>query len=196
MSIDTQAITKLRQATGAGVVDVKKALEEAGGDEVKAIELLRKSGASKAAKKLAERTTGEGLVHSYIHSNGKVGSMLQIQCETDFVARNEDFKVLAHDIAMHIVAANPSYLKPEDVPMAEVEKEKEIYRELLKTEGKPADMIEKILTGKVEKYYSDVCLMKQAFIKDDKVTIEKLIEGSIAKIGEKIEIVKFSRFQI
>ena len=196
MALDTQAITKLRQATGAGIVDVTKALEEAGGNEEKAVEILRKKGASKAAKKLAERTTGEGIVHSYIHSNGKVGSMIQIQCETDFVARNQDFQTLAHDIAMHIAAANPLYIKPEDVPAAEVEKEKEIYREQLKTEGKPADMLEKILEGKVQKYYTDVCLLKQAFVKDDKITIEKLIEGAIAKMGEKIEVVKFSRFQI
>ena len=196
MAIDTQAITKLRQATGAGIVDVKKALEEANGDEQKAVEILRKKGASKAAKKLAERTTGEGLVHSYIHSNGKVGTLIQIQCETDFVARNADFQTLAHDIALHIAAAHPLYIKPEDVPAAELEKEKEIYREQLKVENKPAQMIEKILEGKIEKYYADVCLLKQTFVKDDSLTIEKLIESAIAKLGEKIEVVKFSRFQI
>lgn len=196
MAIDTKAITKLRQATGAGVADVKNALEEAGGDEQKAIEILRKKGALKAAKKVAERTTGEGLVHSYVHSNGKVGAMLQIQCETDFVARNENFKALAHDIAMHITAAAPVYVAPEDVPTEEIEKEKEIYREQLKAEGKPADMMDKIIEGKIEKFYQEVCLLKQTFIKDDKVTIEKLIEEAITKMGEKIEIINFSRFQI
>ena len=196
MAIDKKTITKLRQATGAGLVDIKNALEEAGGDEQKAIEILRKTGASKAAKKIAERTTGEGLVHTYIHSNGKVGAMVQIQCETDFVARNEDFKALAHDIAMHITAAAPLYVAPADVPAGEIKKEKEIYREQLKTEGKPADMLDKIIEGKVEKFYQEVCLLKQPFIKDDKVTIEKLIEEAIAKMGEKIEIINFSRFQI
>lgn len=196
MALDTKAITKLRQATGAGLVDVKDALEEAGGDEEKAIEILRKKGASKAAKKMAERTTGEGLVHSYIHTNGKVGAMVQIQCETDFVARNEDFKALANDIAMHITAAAPLYIAPADVPTEVVAKEKEIYSEQLKTEGKPEDMIEKILEGKIDKYYQEVCLLKQPFIKDDEVTIEKLLEEAIAKMGEKIEIINFRRFQI
>ena len=196
MAIDKKIITKLRQATGAGLGDIKNALEEAGGDEQKAIEIQRKPGASKAAKKIAERTTGEGLVHTYIHSNGKVGAMVQIQCETDFVARNEDFKALAHDIAMHITAVAPFYIAPADVPAGEIKKEKEIYREQLKTEGKPADMLDKIVAGKVEKFYREVCLLKQTFIKDDKVTIEKLIEEAIAKMGEKIEIINFSRFQI
>jgi len=196
MAIDSKAITKLRQTTGAGIADVKDALEEAGNDEQKAIEILRKKGALKAAKKVAERTTGEGLVHSYTHSNGKVGAMVQIQCETDFVARNEDFKALAHDIAMHVTAAAPTYLAPADVPAKELAKEKEIYQEQLKKERKPADMMDKIIQGKIEKYYQEVCLLKQSFIKDDKVTIEKLIETAIAKMGEKIEIINFTRFQI
>jgi len=196
MAIDKEIITKLRRATGAGIADVKNALEEASGNEAKAVEILRKKGAAKAAKKMAERTTGEGLVHTYIHSNGKIGAMIQIQCETDFVARNEDFKALAHDIAMHVTAANPSYINPEDVPAKEIAKEKEIYREQLKAGNKSADMVDKIIDGKIEKYYQEVCLMKQAFIKDDKVTIEKLIEEAVTRMGEKIEIVNFSRFQI
>ncbi len=196
MPIDTQAITKLRQATGAGVADVKSALEEAGGDDQKAIEILRKKGALKAAKKMAERTTGEGVVDAYIHSNGKVGVLIQLQCETDFVARTDDFKSLAHDISLHVAAANPLYLKPEDVPAEEVAKEKEIYQVQLKAEGKPAAMMEKIIAGKVEKYYQDVCLLKQIFVKDDSITIEKLIEQAVAKMGEKIELVRFVRFKI
>ena len=196
MPIDTQAITKLRQATGAGVADVKSALEEAGGDDQKAIEILRKKGALKAAKKMAERTTGEGVVDAYIHSNGKVGVLIQLQCETDFVARTDDFKSLAHDISLHVAAANPLYLKPEDVPAEEVAKEKEIYQVQLKAEGKPAAMMEKIIAGKVEKYYQDVCLLKQIFVKDDSITIEKLIEQAVAKMGEKIELVRFVRLKI
>ena len=196
MALDTKLITKIRQSTGAGVNDVRNALEEAGNNEDKAIEILRKKGASKAAKKMAERTTGEGVVHSYIHANGKIGSMVQLQCETDFVARNEDFQVLAHDIAMHIAAATPQYLKPEDVPAEILDKEKEIYAEQLKAEGKPKNMLDKILAGKLEKFYTEVCLLKQPFVKDDKVTIEKLIEQAVAKLGEKIEVVNFTRFQI
>lgn len=196
MAIDTQLITKLRQQTGAGISDVKNALEEANGDTEKAIELLRKKGAIKAAKKGAEREASEGLVGSYIHSNGKIGVLVAVNCETDFVARNDDFKEMVRDIAMHIAAANPSYLKPEEVPAEELEKEKDVYREQLKGEGKPEDMIEKILGGKIDKYYTEVCLLKQPFVKDDKISIEQLIEQSVLKLGEKIEITKFVRYEI
>lgn len=196
MAIDTKKISKLRQATGAGIADVRAALVEAGEDEEKAIEILRKKGAVKAAKKMAERTTAEGLVESYIHANGKIGAIVQLQCETDFVARNQEFKTLAHDIAMQVAATSPLYLKPEDIPAKILAKEKEIYTEQLKSQGKPADQLDKIIAGKFEKYYQEVCLLKQSFIKDDKITIEKLIEEAIAKLGEKIEIVQFIRYQI
>ena len=196
MAIDTKTLLNLRETTGAGMSDCKAALDESNGDIDKAIEILRKKGALKAAKKSAERTASQGIVESYIHGNGSVGVLVKLLCETDFVARTDDFKNLAHDICMQIAAANPSYLKPEDVPTTELDKEKEIYAEQLKAEGKPENVMEKILEGKVQKYYEQVCLLKQPFIKDDKITIEKLIEQSIAKIGEKIEIAAFIRYQI
>ncbi|MFH0854845.1 MAG: translation elongation factor Ts [bacterium] len=194
--MNTQTITKLRNMTGAGMLDCKKALDETNGDIEKAIDYLRKKGEIKAAKKSAERDASEGIIHSYIHAGGKVGVMIQLNCETDFVARNADFQELAHNLAMHIAAANPSYVKQEDVPKEELEKEKDIYREQLKTEGKPENIIEKILDGKIAKYYEEVCLLKQPFIKDDKKKVEHIISEVIAKIGEKIEVAKFARYQI
>lgn len=194
--MDTQIILKLRQLTGAGMSDCKKALDETGGDIEKAIDYLRKKGEVKAAKKAADRTAGEGIIHAYIHAGGKVGVLLQLNCETDFVARNQEFQNLAHDLAMHIAAAHPLYIKPEDVPQEEIEKEKSIYREQLKGEGKPENIIEKIMEGKVSKYYEEVCLLKQPYIKDDKKKVEQIITEAIAKIGEKIEVAKFARYQI
>lgn len=193
---DTQTIIKLRDLTGAGMLDCKKAIDEAGDDFGKAIEILRKKGEAKATKKIAEREAKEGIVYSYIHSNNKTGSMIELFCETDFVARTDDFKSLAHDLAMQIVAMAPDYLKPEDVPAEILEKEKEVYREQLKNEGKPENIIDKVMAGKLEKFYLEVCLLKQPFIKDDKVTVEELIKQVIAKTGEKIEIGRFVRFQI
>jgi elongation factor Ts len=193
---DAKTIAQLRNQTGAGMMDCKKALVEANDDFDKAIEVLRKKGETKANKKMAEREAKEGIVYSYIHSSNKSGAMVELFCETDFVARTDDFKALAHDIAMQIVAMSPDYLKPEDVPAELVEKEKEIYRAQLKKEGKPEDMIEKILLGKLDKFYQEVCLLKQSFIKEDKISIEELIKQIIAKTGEKIEIGKFANFQI
>ena len=193
--VGAESVKKLRDSTGAGVMDARKALLEAEGDTSKAKDILKARGEEKVAKK-SERETSQGIIETYAHTGGKVGSMVYLACETDFVARNEDFKTLAHDIAMHITAAAPLYIAPADVPAGEIKKEKEIYQEQLKTEGKPADMLDKIIAGKVEKFYQEVCLLKQTFIKDDKVTIEKLIEEAIAKMGEKIEIINFSRFQI
>lgn len=194
--VELQTVTKLRAQTGAGMVDCKKALDESNGDYEKAIEILRKKGEAKATKKMAERQTKEGIVYSYIHSNNKAGVLLELFCETDFVARTDDFKALAHDIAMQIVAMSPEYLMPEQVPAAVLEKEKEVYREQLKNEGKPEAMLEKILEGKLAKYYEENCLLNQAFIKDDKIKVGDLIKQMIAKTGEKIEIGKFARFQI
>ena len=193
---DLKLITQLRQQTGCGINDIKKALDEAGGDTEKAIEVLRKKGDVKAAKKAAERETKEGIVYSYIHPNQKIGAMLELACETDFVARNEEFQNLAKDIAMQIAATNPLYLRPEDVPEEVLNKEKEIYRAQLLTESKPENMIDKILEGKLEKWYEEVCLLKQPFIKDEDITIESLITEKIAKIGEKIEIDHFVRFEV
>jgi len=194
--VELQMVTKLRAQTGAGMVDCKKALDESNGDYEKAIEILRKKGEAKATKKMNERQAKEGIVYSYIHSNGKTGVLLEFFCETDFVARTDDFKALAHDVAMQIVAMSPDYLSPEQVPAEVVEKEKEVYREQLKTEGKPENMIEKILEGKLAKFYEESCLLNQTFIKDDKVKVGELIKQMIAKTGEKIEVGKFVRFQI
>ncbi|OGF21771.1 translation elongation factor Ts [Candidatus Falkowbacteria bacterium RBG_13_39_14] len=194
--MDAQTIVRLRDMTGAGMLDCKKALDETGGDIEKAVDYLRKKGEVKAAKKSAERTASEGIIHAYIHAGGKVGVMLQLSCETDFVARNEEFKALAHDIAMHIAASNPTYVKQEDVPENELKKEKEIYRERLKAEGKPDNIIDKIMAGKISKYFEEVCLLKQPFIKDDKKKVEQIITEAVAKIGEKIEVVRFARYQI
>jgi len=194
--VELQMVTKLRAQTGAGMVDCKKALDESNGDYEKAIEILRKKGEAKATKKMAERQTKEGIVYSYIHSNSKAGVLLELFCETDFVARTDDFKALAHDLAMQIVAMSPEYLSPEQVSAEVLEKEKEVYREQLKAEGKPEAMMEKILEGKLAKFYEENCLLNQAFIKDDKLKVGELIKQMIAKTGEKIEVGKYARFQI
>jgi len=194
--MNTQTLIKLRDLTGAGMLDCKKALDETNGDIEKAIDYLRKKGDVKVSKKTAGRNAGEGIIHSYIHAGGAVGVLLQLNCETDFVARNEEFKSLAHDLAMHIAAASPLYVQAEDVPEEEIQREKEIYREQLKAEGKNDEIIEKIMEGKVQKYYGEVCLLNQPFIKDDKKTVKQAITEAIAKLGEKIQIVKFARYQI
>lgn len=196
MIVNPKLVGQLREQTGAGVVECKNALEEAGGNLEKAVEILRKKGEIKAAKKTAERTTKEGLVHAYIHANGKIGAMIEVSCETDFVARNEEFQALVHDLAMQVVAINPLYIKPEDVPKEVIAKEKEMYLEEIRGQEKPPAVVEKILEGKLEKYFEDVCLLKQPFIKDEDITVEELINQKIAKIGEKIEVKKFVRYQI
>jgi elongation factor Ts len=193
---DIQTITQLRETSGAGMMDCKKALDESNGDIEKALEILRKKGDSKATKKLEERQTKEGVVYSYIHSNNKSGSMLELLCETDFVARTEGFQLLARELALQIVAMSPEYLSPDQVPSEVIEKEKEIYREQMRNEGKPAEMIEKIIEGKLNKFYEDTCLLKQLYVKDDKLKIEDLIKQFIAKTGEKIEVGRFSCFKI
>lgn len=188
-----EQIKKLREQTGAGIVDVKKALEEAGGDEEKAIEILRKSGKDKALKK-ADRDASEGIIGTYVHSNQKIGAMVKVLCETDFVARNEDFQAFASDIAMHITAADPQCLRPEDVDAELIAKEREIWTEQLKGEGKPEEIMEKIMEGKEAKLRSEVALLSQSFVKDPEKTVEDLLNEAIGKIGEKIEIGEFARF--
>lgn len=195
MSVDIKLVSELRARTGAGLMDARKALEEANGDMDKAIDELRKKGAAKAAKK-ADRDASEGLVESYIHANGKIGTLIVLNCETDFVARNEKFQSLAKDIAMHVAAAAPEYLTIQDVPEDVIGKEKEIYKEQLRQEGKPEDMLDKIAEGKLNKFYSESVLMEQPFVKDDAKTIKDLIEESIAVLGEKIELSKFVRFSL
>jgi elongation factor Ts len=189
-----ELVKKIRERTGAGMVAIKKAVDEAGGDEEKAIEILRKQGQSKAAKK-ADRETKEGVVVSYVHSN-KVGALVKLLCETDFVARNEEFVALAKDIAMHITAMNPKFIKPEDMPVEILEKEKDIWRALLEQEGKPAEMIEKIMAGKEKKFREESALLTQTFVKNPELTINELIVAAIAKLGEKIEVGEMSRIEL
>lgn len=195
MQIDTKLIMELRNQTGAGMKDCQEAVAEANGDLVKAIEFLRKKGA-KIATKRAEKEAKEGIIYAYIHANNKVGAMIELNCETDFVAKNEDFKNLAHDLAMQIAAQSPLYLAPEDVPEDILNKEREIYKEQLLAEGKPDSMVDKIIEGKINKWYGDVCLLRQQYIKNEDITIEEYINEKVASIGEKIKIGSFCRKQI
>lgn len=195
MSTQISDISKLRAQTGAGMLDCKKALDEANGDFQKAIEILRKKGIAKAAKR-AGKIAAEGKVASYIHAGGKIGVLVEVNSETDFVARNEQFSALVQDIAMHIAASSPKYLSREEVFVEEIEKEKDVYREQLKNEGKPAEMIEKILEGKLGKWYQEICLLEQKFVKDEDKTIEQLLQEKTAEIGEKISIRRFVRYEL
>lgn len=188
-----EQIKKIREQTGAGIVDVKKALDTAEGNEEKAIEILRKNGKNKVLKK-ADRDASEGIIGSYIHSNQKIGAMVKILCETDFVARNEDFQKFATDIAMHITATDPHCLRPEDVDQKFVDAERAIWVEQLKNEGKPAEIMDKIMAGKENKLRAEAALLSQPFVKDPDKTIEDLRDELVAKIGEKIEIGEFARF--
>ncbi|MBU1032496.1 MAG: translation elongation factor Ts [Patescibacteria group bacterium] len=193
--IDAKQAMELRQRTGAGILDAKSALEEAGGDMDKAIDILKKKGAAKAAKR-GERKTAEGVVACYIHHTNKLGAMVELQCETDFVALNEDFRQLANDIAMQVAAMDPLYLTPEDVPTNDLEKQREIFMAGMAEENKPDDVKEKILAGKLNKWYSEACLTKQAFFKDEDTNIEDLVKGKISTIGENIQIARFVRYQM
>jgi elongation factor Ts len=193
--MDLNLVKKLREKTGAGVLSCQKALEEANGDLEKAEEILRKKGEKIASSKI-NRETRAGIIGVYLHSNEKIAAVVELLCETDFVAKNKEFKDLAHDLAMQIAATNPLYLKPEDVPTEILEKEKEIYYQEIKDEKKPPQVIEKIVQGKLEKFYQTNCLMKQPFIKDEKITVEELIKSKIAKLGENIQIKGFKRFEI
>jgi elongation factor Ts len=190
-----ELIKKIREKTGAGMVAVKKAIDEASGDEEKAIEILRKQGAGKALKR-ADKEAKEGVVVSYIHSNNKVGTLIKLLCETDFVARNEEFQQLAKDIAMHVTALNPKFIKPEDVSEELVEKEKEIWKAQLAQEGKPAEMLEKIMLGKEKKFREESALMTQPFVKDPQKTVGDLIVENVGKMGENIQIGEMVRFEL
>lgn len=188
-------IKSLRERTGAGVVDVKKALDEAGGDETKALEILKKRGKDKALKK-SDREAHEGVIGSYVHTNGKVAAMVKVLCETDFVARNADFVALSRDIAMHIVASDPKYLRPEDVLEEAVEKERMIWREQLAAEKKPEAILETILAGKEKKFREESALLTQPFVKDPNKMVGEVLTDAIARIGENIQIGEFRRFEI
>jgi elongation factor Ts len=193
--ITAQMVKELRAATGSGIMDCKRVLAEADGDMDNAIDLLRKKGLAKAAKR-AGRSTSEGIIYSYIHTGAKLGVLLEVNCESDFVAKTEDFEMFAKDVAMHIAAANPAGLVPEDVDQSVIEKEREIYRAQMLEEGKPENIIDKIVDGKVEKFYKEVCLLSQQYIKDPQKTVEDVLKETIGKIGENIQIKRFARFQI
>lgn len=186
-------IKDLRELTGAGILDIKAALEEAGGERDKAVELLRKKGALKMGKK-ADRAAKEGIVEAYIHPGGRVGVLLELNCETDFVARTDDFKALAKDLALHIAGANPLFVSISDVPQEVAEKEKEIYKAEPALANKPQEIVEKILEGKLAKFYEEVCLLEQAFVKNPDIKIKQLITDAVAKMGENVQIKRFSRF--
>ena len=189
----SEDIKTLREQTGAGMLDCKKALEQNGGDMDKAADWLREQGIAKAAKKQS-RIAAEGSVFLYNHMNGKIGVMLELNCESDFVAKNEDFQALGHDICLHIAANAPKYVRREEVESADLEKEREILRAQVINEGKPEAMADKIVDGKINKFYKDVCLVEQDFVKNPDITVEQLINDAILKIGEKITIRRFARF--
>jgi len=195
MEISAERVKELRQRTGIGMMECKKALQESNGDIEKAITVLRKKGHARAKDKMG-RETSEGLVGSYIHLNGKIGVLVEVNCESDFVARNEEFKDLVKNIAMHIAAASPKYISSEEVPKEELEEEKDIVREQFKDSKKPPEIMEKIVQGKLSKFYEEVCLLNQQYIRDDKVSIEKLLTSYIAKFGENIKIKRFARFEL
>lgn len=193
--ITAEMVKELRERTGAGMMDCKKALNECNGNMDKAIDFLREKGLAAAAKK-AGRVAAEGIVESYIHGGGRIGVLLELNCETDFVAKTEGFKALAKDIAMQIAAANPAYVSRTEVPASIIEHEREILRVQALNEGKPAHIVEKMIDGRVEKYYKEVCLLEQPFIKDPDKTVTQLITESISKIGENIAVRRFTRYQL
>ncbi|OGG04464.1 MAG: elongation factor Ts [Candidatus Glassbacteria bacterium RIFCSPLOWO2_12_FULL_58_11] len=195
MEITAASVQALRKATGAGMMDCKKALAEAGGNADKATEILRKTGAMKAAKR-QDREAREGLVHSYIHMGGKIGVLIELNCETDFVARTEVFQQLAKDLAMHIAASSPDYIRQEDVPAEVLEKEKEIYREQASQSDKPEKVWDKIAEGRLEKFYQEACLLDQPFVKNPDTAVGQLIREVAGKVGENIVIRRFTRFQL
>ncbi len=195
MSFTAQDVAKLRQQTGVGMMECKKALTDANGDFEKAIVLLRERGL-KAVDKKQNRIASEGLVASYIHMGGKIGVLVEVNCETDFVAKSEDFQVLVKDIAMQIAAANPKYVREEEVDPAELEKEKEILKVQALNEGKPANIVERMIEGRIKKYYEDVCLLNQSFVKDSSKTIKDILTEATLKIGEKISVRRFVRYEL
>jgi elongation factor Ts len=195
MEVSANAVKELREKTGAGMMDCKKALAETGGDVQKAIDHLRQKGLAAAAKK-ADRVATDGAVGAYVHPGGKIGVLVEINCETDFVARTSEFQSLLKDIAMQVAAANPRYLRREEVPAAELDKEKEIYRQQALETGKPEKVVDKIVEGKLERFYSEACLLEQAFIKDPDKKVTDIVNESIGRLGENIQIRRFSRYHL
>jgi len=195
VKITSQMVKELRDKTNAGMMDCKKALGETDGDMEKAVDLLRQKGLAVAAKR-ADRATSEGVIECYIHAGGKLGVMVEVGCETDFVAKTDDFKAFARDIAMHVAAVNPVAVSREEIPAELIEREKAIYVKQAQDSGKPENIIEKIVTGKIEKYISEICLMEQKFVKNPDLTVQDLLNELIAKMGENISVKRFARFQV
>lgn len=195
MAITTAQIKELREATGAGIMDCRNALEKAGSDYEKAVEMLREKGLATAAKR-ADRETSEGMVELYSHGNGRVGVMVEVNCETDFVARSEGFRNFAHEIALQIAAASPRYLKPEDIPEEILERERESARNRAREDGRPEKVWDRIVEGRLEKFVDEVCLLRQSYIRDDEITVEKLLLDQIAALGENIVIRRFARWEL
>ena len=195
MAITAEMVKQLREKTGAGMMDCKSALSEANGDAEKALEILRKKGQATAAKR-AGRATKEGVVGHYIHMGGKVGVLVEVNCETDFVARTDGFQALAKEIAMHVAAADPRFVSRDQVPGAELEKEKDIYRGQFAESGKPAQVIEKIVEGKLGSFYAQVCLLEQPSVRDPAVTIQQMLQAATAQTGENITVSRFARFKL
>jgi elongation factor Ts len=195
MEVSASVVKELREKTGAGMMDCKKALAETEGDVRKAIDYLRQKGLAAAAKK-ADRAAADGAVGAYVHPGGKIGVLVEINCETDFVARTSEFQALLKDIAMQVAAANPRYIRREDVSPAELDKEKEIYRQQALETGKPEKVTDKIVEGKIDRFYSEVCLLEQSFIKDPDKTISTVINDAIARLGENIQVRRFARYHL
>ncbi len=195
MNISAQMVKELRQATGAGVLEAKKALEKVEGDFDKAVDILREKGAARAAKR-AGREAKEGRIELYEHPGNRVGVILELNCETDFVARNEQFVELAHELALHIAAMNPQYLDTEDVPQEDLDRETEVLRSQALAEGKPEAIVDKIVSGRINKFYEETCLLEQPFVKDDKVKIKDLITNAISTTGENIKVRRFNRYEL
>jgi elongation factor Ts len=195
MSFTAQDVKTLRERTGAGMMECKAALTEAGGDQEKAIDILRAKGAAKAAKR-AEREAKEGTIGSYIHMGGRIGVLVEVGCETDFVARNEEFQAAVRDIAMHIAAASPVAVRREDFPSELIERERHVYREQMRESGKPEQIWDKIVDGKIEKFFAEQALLEQPFVKNPDITVGQLVTEVSSKTGEKIEVRRFARFQL
>jgi len=195
MEISAEKVKELRDRCGLGMMECKKALHESGGDIEEAIVILRKKGFARAERK-THRETADGMIGSYIHMNGKIGVLVEVNCESDFVARNEEFQEMVKNIAMHIAAANPRFVSPEEIPQDVLNQEKEITAAQFQDSDKPAEIIEKIVLGKLNKFYEEVCLLDQKYIKDDKVSIKEYVASFIAKFGENIRVKRFARFQL
>ena len=195
MAITTEMVKELRAVTGAGVLEAKKALEQHNGDFNKAVDMLREKGAARAAKR-ADRTAKEGVIELYAHPGNRVGVMLELNCETDFVARNEQFRELAHNLALHIAAAAPRYLNVEDVPTEELEREVSVLKAQALAEGKPEAVVEKVVSGRIAKFYEEMCLMEQPFVKDEKIKINAMLTDAIRTTGENIIIRRFARYEL